>query len=370
MGKKKSTNTSSTASTTQSSVSAKDAATPKLMLRTYRPTDLEAVRQLYIGTLFALVPEGVRRKLWSVSTWLVWFTGYTLLLKLVPTYVLLTLFPSLDIETSKWVSFVKVVLTFGWALIGFSAMFIVTERFEIAEKVHAGLANDLNDPEAVYLQYEPMDENNKDNRVRQRRTTTTNDEEEEEEEDNGDANVDEHIPGHFWVLLANDEVCGMMGLAPASKEPLFDSRPHVLPIWKQVVQSMGGIVGISLFATARSSPSKRQVIIASRPQHTATIVRWAVANEYQQCGLSSLLIHRALTWAKENGLTDVYATTNEVQMAAEQILEKRHGFKLVKKQKIGWFGRYECLWVCHVDDWVEQNKNHVNSRFKPSDNKK
>jgi GNAT superfamily N-acetyltransferase len=368
MGKKKSnastTSTSTTSSNTtgaSTSDAAKNAATPKLMLRTYRPTDFEAVRQLYIATLFALVPEGVRRKLWSVTTWVIWFTGFTLLLKLVPKYVLKAIFPSVDLETSNGVAFFKVILTFIWALVGFSAMFIVTERFEIAEKVHQGLTNDLNDPEAVYLQYEPLEENNKDDnsKVRQRKTTRSED----------DTDVDEHIPGHFWVLLANDEVCGMMGLAPASKEPLLDSRPLILPIWKQVVQALGRNVGLSLFETV-SSTTQRPVIIAAQPQHTATIVRWAVANEYQQCGLSSLLIHRALTWAKENGLTDVYATTNEIEMAAEQILEKRHGFKLVKKQKIGWFGRYECLWVCHVDDWVEQNKNHVNSRFKPSDNKK
>ncbi|ORZ19609.1 hypothetical protein BCR42DRAFT_410108 [Absidia repens] len=362
MAKKKSTNTSSSAN--ESATSKNDAqpnsSTPKLMLRTYRPTDFEAVRQLYIETLFALVPEGVRRKLWSVMTWVIWFVVYTLLLKVVPKHVIQPLFPSLDIENSNWIPVLKVMLTFGWAVAGFSAMFIVTERFEITEKVQQGLLNDLNDPESVYLQYEPLDENpsiNKD-KVRQRKSATTND---------GDStDVDDHIPGHFWVLLANDEVCGMMGLAPASKQPLLDSRPQVLPIWKQVVQSIGRCFFISLFESSSTSSSNRPVIIPSQPQHTATIVRWAVANEYQQCGLSSLLIHRALTWAKENGLTDVYATTNEVEMAAEQILQKRHGFDLVKKQKIGWFGRYECTWVCHVDDWIEQNKNHVNSKFKPS----
>ncbi|CAO3596940.1 unnamed protein product [Absidia cylindrospora] len=302
-----------------------NSSTPKLMLRTYRPTDFEAVRQLYIETLFALVPEGVRRKLWSVMTWVIWFVVYTLLLKTVPKHVVQPLFPSLDIENSNWIPVLKVVLTFGWAVAGFAAMFIVTERFEITEKVQQGLLNDSNDPEFATTKM------------------ATND---------GDAtDVDDHIPGHFWVLLANDEVCGMMGLAPASKQPLVDSRPQVLPIWKQVVQSIGRCFFISLFESSSTSSSNRPVITPSQPQHTATIVRWAVANEYQQC---------------ENGLTDVYATTNEVEMAAEQILEKRHGFHLVKKHKIGWFGRYECTWVCHVDDWIEQNKNHVNSKFKPS----
>ncbi|KAI8081477.1 uncharacterized protein BX664DRAFT_340482 [Halteromyces radiatus] len=322
---------------------AQHSATPKLMLRTYRPTDYEAVRALYTSTLFALVPEGVRRKLWSASTWIIWFLGYSILLTVVPNYLVKMVFPGVDIETSYWIKLLKLVLTFVWAMVGFSAMFIITERFEITDKVEQALANDLNDPDSVYLHYE-QDDNAK---VRRRKVSTE---------------LDEVMPGHFWVLLANEEVCGMVGLAPASDHPLLDQRPHILPIWKQVIKSLHLPIPFS----SSSSSVDRPVIIPAQPQHTATIARWAIANDYQQCGLSSLLIHRVMTWAQENELTDIYAITNEVQMAAEQILQKRHGFQLVKKNKIGWFGRYECIWKCHVDDWVEQNKNHVNSKFKPT----
>ncbi|CAO3611346.1 unnamed protein product [Cunninghamella blakesleeana] len=280
--------------------------------------------------MFALVPEGVRRKLWSISTWLVWFAGYSCLL-LLGHYLLVDIFGLIE-EDSVWLGFIKVVTTFLWAVIGFSFMFIVTERYEMVDKVEQGLKNNLQNIEDIYL-------------TQQEKEST----------------LDDQTPGHFWVLLAGDEICGMLGLAPSSQTPLYDQRPTLLPIWKQVLISLGMPLSSSLNNNINNQLKKE--IIPSQPPHTATIVRWSVINEYQQCGLSSLLIHRAMTWANESGLTDVYAITSEVEMAAEQILEKRHGFKLISKKRTGWFGSYEHIWVCSVENWVEKNKNHVNSKF-------
>ncbi|CAO3633297.1 unnamed protein product [Cunninghamella echinulata] len=207
-------------------------------------------------------------------------------------------------------------------------MFVITEQFEMVDKVEQGLKNDLDNIDNIYLQQPEEGNDNKES------------------------------TGHFWVLLAGEDICGMLGLAPSSPSPIYDQRSSLLPIWKQVLIALG-----LPFSSSTQKEQEKKEIIPSQPPQTATIVRWAIANEYQRCGLSSLLIHRAMTWAHESGLTDVYAITNEVEMAAEQILEKRHGFKLVSKKKLGWFGSYECIWRCSVDTWIEKNKNHVNSKF-------
>ncbi|ORX57476.1 hypothetical protein DM01DRAFT_1334093 [Hesseltinella vesiculosa] len=343
--RKKASKSSSPSSSSKDTSKDDSKAIPRLLLRTYRPTDNEAVHYLFTTTMFALVPEGVRRKLWSPFTWLIWLVGYGILLTVMPR--VLVRYAGFT-EPSMWMTAARVAITFCWALFGFSLMFIVTERFEMVDKVEQGLENDLKDPESIYLKYEaPFDDD------------------EEDEKQQKQQKQQEHRPGHFWILLADDEPCGMLGLAPASDTPKLDQRANACPIWKQVARSLcGNRVQFG------AGYSRLPTVIPSGSAHTATIVRWAVANHYQQCGLSSLLMHRAMTWAHEAGIKEVYAITNEVELAAEQILEKRHGFKLVRKRKIGWFGRHHAIWSCKVDAWMEVNGNHVNSRFRPKDAKK
>ncbi|KAI8074694.1 hypothetical protein BC940DRAFT_288859 [Gongronella butleri] len=341
------------------------ASVPRILLRTYRPTDNEAVQYLFTTTMFALVPEGVRRKLWSPLTWIVWFVGYGALLMTVPRA--LVRFAGMDNE-SMWMTGVRMFVTFAWALFGFSVMFIVTERFEMVDKVEQALENDLKDPEAIYLKYEaPFDDEDEDEEVADDDEASRRKQQQEEKKKLNWQQQQEqevHRPGHFWLLLADDEPCGMLGLAPAFDAPKMDQRTNLAPIWKQVLRALSG----NRFQFGANS--QPLAVIPSGPAHTATIVRWAVANQFQQCGLSSLLMHRAMTWAHDAGIRDVYAITNEVELAAEQILEKRHGFRLVRRHKIGLFGRYRAVWVCKVVEWMAVNGNHVNSRFKPKDDKK
>lgn len=300
---------------------------PKLILRTYQDEDKDGVRQLFSSTYYALVPEGIRRKLWAPMTWVLWFGVYSLLLAGVPRVVL-----GAERDKDTWTEFfIKLFLSSSWAAIGFILLYFKTERHDLRERVQAGLENDLKDPEVHYLNWRT------DGASRERRPSQ------------------EQTPSHFWVLTVDDALAGMVALA------CYDDRVmNRCPPIGNTLQQFGASFFQSLGRPVPDfcKPEQTMDVFAEPSEpHTATLTRLAIENSYQNCGLSTLLISRLMTWAGEHGIQKIYAHTNELQMGAEQILRQRHGFKLVERQKLDWFGKYKATWVCEVQPWLEKNKD-------------
>ncbi|KAI7856691.1 hypothetical protein BDC45DRAFT_437172 [Circinella umbellata] len=313
---------SGTESGTSSSTAAagEEANNPKLCIRTYRPTDREHVDYLFYSTYFALVPEGVKRKLLSPTVWVLWVGVYAYLLTIVP--VLLH-----GMNMPSWVDFaLRIFFTVSWALVGFSALFFYTDRFETVDRIEAIRRNDLSDPEIYYLNYNKYEK------------------------------VDERTPGHFWILEADGVLCGIIGLACYNK-PVIDSRPHMEPTWQRLGRWLCDRYGFSMPSMLEASePTETSIFEEATPPHTALLQRMAVKYQFQGCGLGSILINRAMIWANDHDIQTVNAVTNELQGTAADILQKRHGFKLVKKIRKGWFGQYEAHWTCNVNTWMEKNQ--------------
>ncbi|KAG2223949.1 hypothetical protein INT45_013406 [Circinella minor] len=375
-----------------SSPTATETNNPKLCIRTYRPTDREHVDYLFYSTYFALVPEGVKRKLLSPTVWVLWVGVYAYLLTIVP--VLLH-----GMNMPSWVDIaLRIFFTVSWALVGFSALFFYTDRFETVDRIEAIRRNDLSDPEIYYLNYNKYEkvittspEHTEDEAPRKQgesssslstaTTTTTKD----NNDNDGDSDKkkkkkkkkrvtfdkdtkpatelvrellpeDERTPSHFWILEADGVLCGIIGLACYNK-PVIDSRPHMGPTWQRLGRWLCDRYGFSMPRMLEASvPTEPSIFEEATPPHTALLQRMTVKYQFQGCGLSSILINRAMIWANDHNIQTIHAVTNELQGTAADILQKRHGFKLVKKVRKGWFGQYEAHWTCNVNTWMEKNQ--------------
>ncbi|KAI9275758.1 hypothetical protein BDA99DRAFT_430919 [Phascolomyces articulosus] len=346
------------ASTTSTSSSTPSNSTndPKLCIRTYRATDREHVDFLFYSTYFALVPEGVKRKLMSPAIWVIWIAVYAYLLAIVP--VLLH-----GMNLPSWSGLVlRLFFTISWGLVGFSALFFLTDRFETVDRIEAIRQNDLSDPEIYYLNYNKYEKEvttspeHTDDEAKKKRVTFDKDTKPATELVRELLPEEERTPSHFWVLEADGVHCGMVGLA-CYKKPVLDARPVLGPAWQRFGRWLCERYDLSipnLFVTPE--PTNPPVFADASPPHTATLQRMAVKYQFQGCGLGSILINRAMIWAHDHDIHTVLAFTNEMQSTAADILKKRHGFKLVRKVSKGWFGQYEAHWSCNVNTWMEKNQ--------------
>ncbi|KAF7726955.1 hypothetical protein EC973_008150 [Apophysomyces ossiformis] len=341
---------------------------PKLVLRTYQASDLNYVDHLYYSTYFALVPEGVRRKLWSPLTWAIWFGVYSYLLFIVP--VLLS-----GMDVPSWASLaLKIFFTFAWGAVGFAALFVTTDRFEVVEKIERARQNDLSDPEVYYLNWIKRevivdDEDIKQEKDKSKKRVTFDKDAKPAVEIVRERKPEaEQTPSHFWVLSMEGTPCAMVGLA-CNREDIMDKRENLMPGWKRlgVAICRRYHLPIPKVFTAQDT-TQRNVFAKAHEPNSATLQRLAVRYEFQTCGLSTLLINRAMTWANEHGIERVYAVTDEMMMAAEQILQLRHGFKRIEKRRVGWFGQYEATWVCDVREWMEKNNEKTKPEYKKVSN--
>ncbi|KAI8988650.1 hypothetical protein BDB01DRAFT_560881 [Pilobolus umbonatus] len=339
---------------------------PRLILRTYRANDHAQVDHLFYSTYFSLVPEGVKIKLKSPLFWVFWIACYAYLLAIIPVLLAGMNFPS-------WTdTLLKVFFTFSWAVLSFAGVFVITDRFEAVDKVEQARQNDLSDPETYYLNWikeevEVSDESAS-NDGNKKRVTFDKDAKPATEIMRRQKPVEEQSPSHFWVLELDNKVCGMVGLAHYT-ERLISRRSVQPPAWKLILISMFRRYGLPLPEFLKDLHSKLPVAVFGEPHepHVATLQRLAVKTEYQECGLSSLLIDRAMSWAHEKGLTSITAVTNEFEGRAAEILKKKHGFKLVKKEKKGWFGQYEKTWSCDVEEWMKRHEATANKYFHNKD---
>lgn len=309
--------------------------TPKVVLRTYRDTDYDQVEYLYRSTQVPLVYESIRSKLWAPATWVIWFAVYSALLVAIPKVTQATIG-----TIPEWLmTGVKVFATFSWAVVGFATLFITSDRIELQNRIDEAVANDLSDPDLYYLNYTVQD----DKKVRKPET--------------------EQVPSHFWVLTLDDELCGMIGLA-CNPTDLKDQRKELPVAWKQFVAAVLELFRLPVpkfFEKGRSIGSK--VFAEKQEPKTARITRWAIRSDLQACGFSTLLINRALTWANEHDINRVYAETDECCMAAEQILTKRHGFVILKRFNLNFFGEYKKVFAVRVQEWMEKNGEKTRKVF-------
>ncbi|KAI7901041.1 uncharacterized protein BX663DRAFT_553670 [Cokeromyces recurvatus] len=323
-------------------------AKPKVVLRTYRDTDYEQVEYLFRSTQVPLVYESIRSKLWALPTWGIWFIVYSGLLISIPKAITFCIG-----NLPEWAMvIIKIFISFCWAVVGFAIIFISSDRIEIQNRVDEAMANDLYDPDLYYLNYTI----NKDGKKVRKSES-------------------EQVPSHFWVLSIDDEICGMIGLL-CNNQDLEDRRETVPVGWKQFI-----IAVLELFRLSSMPPflekqranidpgnknNSRRIFARKQIPKTATITRWAIRSDLQACGLSSLLINRAITWAHEHDINRIYAMTNECCMAAEQILTGRHGFVIMKRYNLNFFGEYNKLFACRVKEWMEKNGEKTRAAFKKS----
>ncbi|ORY92019.1 hypothetical protein BCR43DRAFT_497656 [Syncephalastrum racemosum] len=315
----------------------------KLVLRTYRPTDRDHVDFLFYSTYFVLVPEGVKHKLRSPVAWAAWIAMEAYLMGIVPVLVS-------DMNVPDWTgTALRVFLTLAWIVVGFAALFVLTDRFETVNRIESARQNDLVDPEVSYLNYvkyervveedqeeedqdakEPSDE---DASKKKKKKRVTFDKDAKPATEMVREKVPNPSPSHLWVLEANGQPCGMVALA-CWRENQPDNRKQ-----------------------------GRTFAVAHAP-HTATLQRLAVKYEYQNCGLSNILISRALSWANEHDIHTVSAVTNECQSAAAHVLEHKHGFRRAKKVRTGWLGQYDIHWECDIKQWAETHDDGTGNQTK------
>jgi hypothetical protein len=317
------------------STSTNTAKKPKVIIRTYQASDLEAVQRLHSIATTELIPESIRSKLWSPWTWVVWFTVYSIVLIIIPRLV--------AVHVDEWVmNIIKVFLSFLWAAIGFAIIIIVSQRVETIDRIEEANANDLADPELFYLNYQYNKNGEKERKPQ-----------------------NEQVPSYFWVLTIDDEVCGMVGLT-SNKNDIQDQRKESLVGWKCLLASFFEMLHIPLQLNTYNTKGSKSVFIRKQIPNTATVTRWTVHPELLNHGFSTLLMNRLLTWSNEHGIDRVYADTNECCMAAEQIMERRHGFTLMKRTNVGLFGQYKKLFVSNVPEWISVYGEKSRAAFKKS----
>lgn len=303
-------------------------ATAKVVIRTYQASDHEQVECLFKSTQSASVFESIKSKLRAPATWAVWIVIWSILLMMVPK----ALHATID-QVSKWtITCTRVAITIWWLIAGFAIVFIGSDRIEIQNRVDEALANDLKDPEDYYLNYKVEEER-------------------------------EQQASHFWVLTVDDKVCGMIGLSCNAKD--VEDQRETLPIeWRQFFAAVLQVLRLPIpaFFTKRRPcvndyNDKKRIFAYLQLPKTATINRWTISPELQTGGLSTLLLHKAIKHASEHGINRVFAMTNECSTTAEQILTKRHGFTLMKRYNLNFFGEHNKLFAVRVKEWIEKNRD-------------
>ncbi|KAI8332280.1 hypothetical protein BC941DRAFT_437126 [Chlamydoabsidia padenii] len=364
------------------SSTAAHSATPRLVLRSYKPSDFEQVDFIFYSTYFALVPEGVKQKLRSPLFWIIWIGVYGYLLAIVP--VLLA-----DMSVPSWSGrLLQIFMTVSWGLVSFAAVFVMTDRLDVVNHIEKARQNDLRDPEVCYMnlikeerivsdddslqqeQGTAVESPIKRNKTPKKRVTFDKDTKPATEVVRIAKPKDQQTQSHFWVLQMDGQVCGTIGLAQYDRIQ-YDQRPPLAPGWMKMGQAICGRYGLNVPSFLQFDPVAHQhdtIFAQAHAPLTATLQRLAVKQEFQGCGLASILITRALTWAHQQGITQVFAVTNEMQGLAANILSTHHQFSKVKTERKGWLGQCETTWVCHVQQWHEQHASESDNLFKDTTN--
>ncbi|CAO3593375.1 unnamed protein product [Absidia cylindrospora] len=264
---------------------------------------------------------------------------------------------------------------------GLAFLLWYVDRFDVSERVLDGIDNDMGDIESFYRGWHTMEAKND--------TTTSgsnNDTKATKYRDDDDG----ASKGQFWVLTVNDEVVGCIGVdqhtkpvtkkvdpsrlrnyVRASEQPSMASSSEIAhaewprtayvlaridDLVRQVLVGATDLVRdrVKSNTTATAEPEKvTEILFPVHEKNEASLRRLAVKTEYQGHGLSTPLLKRVGFWAYKENIDYLYAETDELQYELEQILEKRHGYKLVSRTKLGWY-KTKSVWKLDVKFWMQQ----------------
>ncbi|CEJ03769.1 hypothetical protein RMCBS344292_17747 [Rhizopus microsporus] len=312
----------------------------------FAETDKKYVQYLFYSTYFNLVPQAVRLRLQSPFLIALWLGFYALLITTATRLANKYEWPS--ILTLTFQVFVTLVSVGG----GVVGLFWYLDKFDVTYRVVEGIENDLKEPD-VYYRGTPGD-------IRK---------------------------GNFWVLTLNDEIVGCIGMdhnqepvidqsvkeskyVRASERPSTADAPEIQAAeWKKTAYVLaklddwirlvlvGGFdfvrdIYLKLNNVQIEEHCQKILFEAHKPQE-ASVRRLAVKLECQGHGLSTVLLKRVAFWAHAHQIEYLYAETDELQTKMAEILEKRHGYKLVSKEKLGYF-RTRSVYRLDVKLWMSQ----------------
>ncbi|KAI8333840.1 hypothetical protein BC941DRAFT_433137 [Chlamydoabsidia padenii] len=333
----------------------------KVELRPYfEDKDRKYVQYLFYSTYLNQVPRGVKVRLlsWPPVIPSIWLGLFGLVLQMTIKVVGPMGWP--------WFMMVGLYAALVFVSVGGGLAFLLwyVDKYDVSERILDGIDNDVGDIESFYRSWHTVD------KVKQR------------DDDEGTSK------GQFWVLTVNDDVVGCIGvdqhLKPvmkktdasrqrhyvrASEQPRMAQSPaiahaewprtaYVLALIDDLVRQV--LVGATDLVRDRLGKKQEQqvveptqVLFPVHEKNEASLRRLAVKTEYQGHGLSTPLIKRAAFWAYSQNIDYLYAETDELQYDMEQILEKRHGYKLVSRTKLGGY-KTKSVWKLDVKYWMQQ----------------
>ncbi|CAO3696415.1 unnamed protein product [Rhizopus stolonifer] len=307
----------------------------------FAETDKKYVHYLFYSTYFNLVPQAVRvraKSPWVISLWL---GLYTLLITSASQLV------------SSWPPKLTLIFQIFVTLVSFAsgilALFWYTDKFDITQRVIEGIENDLREPDVYYRGTSEQ--------VRQ---------------------------GNFWVLTLNEEIVGCIGMdhtqvsvvnsvsspdyVRASERPRAADAVEIHTAeWKRTAKVLAKaddwirliLVGVfdlvrDVYYKFKEKPEiEKEILFEAHQPNEASLRRLAVKLECQNHGLSTVLMKRVAFWAHAHQIEYLYAEADELQKKFADILEKRHGYKLVSTKKVGYF-KTKYVYRLDVKLWMSE----------------
>ncbi|GAB5591154.1 hypothetical protein Unana1_06054 [Umbelopsis nana] len=332
---------------------------PEIAMRPYfDDSDKKFVQYLYYSTYLNLVTIGVKMRLLSPYVPMLWLA--------ISTFAYFEITNALlALNFAPWMLMgIKVFLVIGCIAFGLAGVLWYVDKMVVSERVERGFANDMGDIEQYYLGWDKEEHTVDGERtVKKVRSSEPN-------------------FSNFWVLTINGDVIGCVGMLQ-NQIPIMDKfiaqrtkrmpPPEVLKTnpeiqnaaWARLSYVLATvddfvrtwIVRIhntltDMYRLVVPVP-KPEVYIDAHKKNEATLQRLAIKTEYQDHGLSTILVKRVILWAHSHGIEHLFATTDELQVKMADILSKRHGFQQVSVKKTGFYSR-ETLWKLDVKKWAEE----------------
>ncbi|KAI9286184.1 hypothetical protein BC943DRAFT_321430 [Umbelopsis sp. AD052] len=334
---------------------------PQVAIRTYaQRLDQKFVQYAFYSTYLNLVPEGIYARLRSPPIIIFWLMASTFAYIEIPKAIL-------HLELSgKFMLGIKIFLVIASIALGLVAIIWYVDKMVISARIEHGLANDMGDIQQFYLGFNTEEVVEGDKKVTQVKPVE------------GEKN-----DSHFWVLTVDDNVIGCIGLnhsqvdkmdkyyaepvkaaakTPEPVERAVDQNSWLVKVFDAVAKiddliSFCVVTGhntvVGVFRKVVPRPDN-VVLFKAHKQNEASLQRLAIKTEYQNHGLASVLIKRAILWAHQHKIEYLFATTDELQKQAASILSTKYGFQKVEVKKTGYYGR-ETLWRLDVNDWIEKS---------------
>jgi N-acetylglutamate synthase-like GNAT family acetyltransferase len=329
---------------------------PQVAMRPYfDDTDKKYVQYLFFSSYLNLVTIGVKIRLQSPVILISWFIiSVIAYIELPKALEVLDLGPLIMIGIKGFL----VVACFAFGIAG---LLWYVDKMVVSQRIERGFANDMGNIEKYYLGW-----------IKEEQTV-------DGETQVQKVRADESNFSNFWVLTVNGDIVGCAGLhhnqlditdkysgqRPKHLESLKSDPAVQNASWARlsyalaVVDDFVRLCIVKFHNTLmdvyeRVVPAKKsEVLFKAHKANEATLQRLAIKTEYQDHGLSTVLIKRVILWAHSHKIEHLFATTDELQVKMGDILSKRHGFQQVSTKKTGLYS-HETLWKLDVKDWAEK----------------